>query len=215
VCRPRIGIFGGTFDPIHIGHLAVAERACDELGLDQVVFVPALRPPHKPHRRISGIKDRLAMLTLAIANNDRFAWSDVDMQCDEPSYTVTMLERIDRQFTGAELFFIIGEDSLRDFGTWHQPEHILRLTRLAVAARPGVVVTDELYQQVAGLRERVVRFPAPLLEVSSTALRNRVFEGKSIRYLVPSAVCEYVRTHGLYQESDTRSDHSKTNDSPV
>ncbi|MGI8483597.1 MAG: nicotinate-nicotinamide nucleotide adenylyltransferase, partial [Thermomicrobiales bacterium] len=134
---------------------------------------------------------------------------------NEPSYTVAMLERIDRQFFGAELFFIIGEDSLRDFGTWHHPELILRLTKLAVAARPGVVVGDELYRQVAGLREQVIKFSAPLLEVSSTALRNRVHEGKSIRYLVPATVCEYIQTHRLYQESDAPSDHSIENDMPV
>ncbi len=196
----RIGIFGGTFDPIHIGHLAVAERACDELGLHQVVFVPALKPPHKPYRVISPIADRLHMLELAIAHNDRFSWSDVDMRPDEPSYTVSMVERISEQYPGAEFYFIVGEDSLRDFGTWYQPAKILELTWLAVAGRPGVVIDDALYEQIPELRDRVVRFPAPLLEVSSTALRHRVLIGKSIRYLVPAEVFTYIRDHRLYLE---------------
>lgn len=213
--RPRIGIFGGTFDPIHIGHLAVAERACDELGLREVVFVPALRPPHKPHRRISSIENRLCMLEMAIAANDRFSWSDVDLQPDEPSYTVSMLERVGREYAGAELFFIIGEDSLRDFGTWHQADHILELTKLAVAARPGVIVAEDLYAKVPRLRKRVVRFAAPLLEVSSTALRQRVWEGKSIRYLVPAAVLDYIRIQRLYDGGDTKSAHPDTTKAPV
>jgi len=215
VSRPRIGIFGGTFDPIHIGHLAVAERACDELGLLKVVFVPALRPPHKPYRHISPIEDRLCMLKLAIGGNDRFLWSDVDMRPDEPSFTALMLERVGRQYPNAELFFIIGEDSLRDFGTWHQYDHILHLTKLAVAARPGVVVSDDIYAKVPGLRERVVRFAAPLLEVSSTALRQRVSEGKSIRYLVPTAIHEYIQIRRLYEGIDAKSTHPDPTDPRV
>jgi len=198
---PRaLGIFGGTFDPIHIGHLAVAERACDELGLDGVVFVPALLPPHKPHRIISPIDDRVTMLELAIQGNPRFSWSDVDMRPDEPSYTVSMLERMKERYPETELSFIVGEDSLRDFASWHQPDRILDLTRLVVADRPGVEVDESVYAEVPRLRERVVRFPAPLLEVSSTDLRRRVAEGYSIRYLVPSAVFAYIRDHGLYRE---------------
>lgn len=195
-----IGVFGGTFDPIHIGHLAVAERACDELGLDEVVFVPALQPPHKPHRVISPIQHRVTMLELAIAGNPRFCWSDVDMRPGEPSYTVSMLQRLQDQEPDADLAFIVGEDSLRDFATWHQPERILELTRLVVADRPGVEVDESVYAAVPGLRERVLRFPAPLLEVSSTALRARVAAGYSIRYLVPTAVFAYIEEHGLYRE---------------
>ncbi|MGC4191868.1 MAG: nicotinate-nucleotide adenylyltransferase [Thermomicrobiales bacterium] len=201
VLGPRaLGLFGGTFDPIHIGHLAVAERACDELGLDGVVFVPALLPPHKPHRIISPIHHRIAMLELAIQGNPRFSWSDVDMRPDEPSYTVSMLERMKQRYPDTELSFIVGEDSLHDFGTWHDPDRILDLTRLVVADRPGVDVDDSVYSVVPRLRDRVVRFPAPLLEVSSTDLRRRVADGFSIRYLVPTAVFAYIRDHGLYRE---------------
>lgn len=204
---PRtLGIFGGTFDPIHIGHLAVAERACDELGLDGVVFVPALQPPHKPHRIISPIADRVTMLKLAIAGNPRFSWSDVDMRPDEPSYTVSMLIRMRDRFPETELSFIVGEDSLRDFATWREPDRILDLTRLVVADRPGVEVDESVYADVPRLRSRVVRFPAPLLEVSSSELRRRVSEGLSIRYLVPEAVFGYIQERGLFLEStDIRS----------
>ncbi|MGC4106105.1 MAG: nicotinate-nucleotide adenylyltransferase [Thermomicrobiales bacterium] len=195
-----LGIFGGTFDPIHIGHLAVAERACDELGLDGVVFVPALLPPHKPHRIISPIADRVTMLELAIQGNPRFSWSDVDMRPDEPSYTVSMLERMKERYPDTELSFIVGEDSLRDFASWHEPGRILDLTRLIVADRPGVDVDESIYAHVPRLRERVVRFPAPLLEVSSTDLRKRVAGGYSVRYLVPTAVFAYIGEHRLYCE---------------
>jgi len=198
--RHSLGIFGGTFDPIHIGHLAVAERACDELGLDGVVFVPALLPPHKPHRIISPIEDRVTMLELAIQGNPRFSWSDVDMRPDEPSYTVSMLARMKARHPHTELSFIVGEDSLRDFASWHEPDRILALTRLVVADRPGVEVDESVYAEVPRLRERVVHFPAPLLEVSSTDLRRRVAEGHSIRYLVPSAVFAYIMERGLYRE---------------
>lgn len=198
--RGTLGIFGGTFDPIHIGHLAVAERACDELGLDGIVFVPALQPPHKPHRVISAIHHRVNMLELAIAGNPRFRWSDVDMRPGEPSYTVSMLERLHHQHPGEDLAFIVGEDSLRDFATWHQPDRILELSQLVVADRPGVEVDDSVYAQVPRLRDRVSRFQAPLLEVSSTELRARVADGHSIRYLVPSAVFAYIERTGLYRK---------------
>jgi nicotinate-nucleotide adenylyltransferase len=201
---PRsLGIFGGTFDPIHIGHLAVAERACDELGLEGVVFVPALLPPHKPHRVISPIADRVAMLELAIGGNPRFRWSDVDMRPDEPSYTVSMLERMQAEYPAAQLSFIVGGDSLRDFSTWHEPERILDLARLVVADRPGVEVDESVYEAVPRLRERVIRFPAPLLEVSSTDLRQRVAEGLSIRYLVPCRVHAFIVEQGLYRQPTT------------
>jgi nicotinate-nucleotide adenylyltransferase len=199
VSANRIGIFGGTFDPIHIGHLAVAERACDELGFERVVFVPALRPPHKPHRTISPIEDRLHMLELAIAGNARFAWSDVDLRPDAPSYTVRMLQRLGAEYPGAELFFIIGGDSLRDFGSWYQPEDILDLATLAVADRPGATIDQRVYEATPGLREKVIRFAAPLLEVSSTALRERVQANKSIRYLVSEPVYRYIEDRELYR----------------
>ncbi|HEU0163763.1 MAG TPA: nicotinate-nucleotide adenylyltransferase [Thermomicrobiales bacterium] len=202
----RIGIFGGTFDPIHIGHLAVAERACDELGVERVVFVPALRPPHKPHRTISPIEDRLHMLELAIAGNSRFSWSDVDLHPDEPSYTVRMLERLGAEYPGAELYFIIGGDSLRDFDSWYQPDEILRLATLAVADRPGIQVDESIYHALPGLREKVVRFAAPLLEVSSTALRERVGANKSIRYLVSEPVYRYIKERELYRRDSVLPD---------
>ncbi|MGB3304990.1 MAG: nicotinate-nucleotide adenylyltransferase [Thermomicrobiales bacterium] len=207
--NPRHGIFGGTFDPIHIGHLAVAERACDELGLESIIFVPALTPPHKPYRRVSPIDERVQMLELGIANNERFSWSDADMRPGEPSYTVSLLGRLHAAHPNAELHFIIGEDSLRDFGTWHRPREILQLTQLAVAGRPGVKIDERLYTQLPELRERVIRFDAPLLEVSSTALRRRVSEGKSIRYLVPDAVNQYVLETGLYREPDVIFDNTE------
>jgi len=200
VTRERIGIFGGTFDPIHIGHLAVAERACDELGIARILFVPAMKPPHKPHRVISPIADRLRMLELAISGNERFGWSDVDLRPDKPSYTVEMLEELARRHPDNDFDFIVGADSLRDFHTWHQPERILELARLIVADRPGVVVNNATYEGISGYGDRIVRFAAPLLEVSSTDLRQRRALGKSIRYLVPEPVFAYIHERGLYTQ---------------
>lgn len=198
----RIGILGGTFDPIHIGHLIIAESAADAYGLDTVFFTPAATPPHKTDTTISESSHRIAMVELAIADNPRFRLSLLDMDQGEASYTADLLQRFWIDFPDAELYFVIGTDSLREFPTWHEPERILAASRLLVAERPGVDITQAHLDAVNGLRERTAFFASHRIDVSATDIRGRCATGRSIRYLVPDAVVAYIREHALYNEQE-------------
>lgn len=198
----RIGVFGGTFDPPHIGHLALAESARDELGLDRVLFIPAAEPPHKRARPKSELSHRLAMTRLAVRGIPGFAVSSMEARRAGPSYTVETLRELKRRHPSAELWLLLGEDSLRDLPHWREPSAIVSLARLAVAPRP---------ERKPARRRRAaprVRLPgrhgiawleAPVLEVSSSDLRARARRGASLRVLVPDAVAAYVRRHRLYR----------------
>lgn len=194
----RLGLLGGTFDPIHIGHLVMASYAIDALELDAVWFMPAQTPPHKDHE-IADVVHRSAMCRLAVDLDTRFSFSDLDLQGDSPSYTSELLERVHEQLPAVELVFLIGTDSLASFPTWHQPERILDLASLGVAERPGTVLHERVLDALPGLRSRVQEFDSPLIELSSTEIRNRRRAGKSITYLVPEVVEDYIVEHGLYR----------------
>ena len=194
----RLGILGGTFDPIHIGHLVMASYAIDALNLDEVWFMPAQTPPHK-QREITDVAHRSAMCQLAVSLDSRFEFSDLDLREGSPSYTSELLELVHRQHPESELFFLIGTDSLASFPTWHQPEKILSLANLAVADRPGSPVPDDVLDALPGLRERVNEFDSPLIELSSTEIRERRQANKSITYLVPPSVEDYIIENGLYR----------------
>jgi nicotinate-nucleotide adenylyltransferase len=196
----RIGVLGGTFDPIHLGHLVIASHAADALTLDVVLFMPAQSPPHKLGKTISPIDHRIAMVNLAIDGDARFAFSDLDLTTGEPSYTAELVERLAAVHPEGEIFFIAGADSLRDFSTWYEPERILRHARLAIAARPGVEIDATMLNAMRDLRNRTSIFASPLMEISATGIRERVREGHSIRYLVPEAVERYIQEHGLYRD---------------
>lgn len=195
----RIGLFGGTFDPIHLGHLIIASLAADELGLDRVLFLPAQTPPHKLDDTITPPADRLAMLHLAVDGDDRFHISDADLGSGAPSYTSELVARLAKSMPDNRLFFIAGADSLRDFPTWHQPTIILRYVDLAILSRPGVEITERMLDAVPGLRDQVSFFPSPLIDISSTAIRERARRGASIRYLVPHDVERFITDRGLYR----------------
>ncbi len=194
----RLGILGGTFDPIHIGHLVMASYAIDALSLDSVWFMPAQTPPHK-HGQITGVEHRAEMCRLAVDLDSRFEFSNLDLQGDAPSYTSDLLERLHTLIPEAELIFLIGADSLVNFPTWHEPEKILSLASLGVAERPGSVVEASCLDALPGLRERVQLFDSPLIELSSTEIRARRQAGKSITYLVPERVENYILENGLYR----------------
>lgn len=200
--RKRLGLLGGTFDPIHAGHLILASHAVESLGLDQVLFIPAQVPPHKLGETISPAADRASMVQAAIAEDSRFAFSDLDLRSDEPSFTAELVTRISTEMPDYQHYFIIGSDSLRDFPTWHNPQEILEHVYLAVAERPGVHVTSDMLDSVPTLRRRVRLFNSPLIDISSTDIRRRVRAGRCIRYLVPEAVHEMIRERNLYRESD-------------
>jgi nicotinate-nucleotide adenylyltransferase len=197
----RLGILGGTFDPIHHGHLVAAEEASRQLALDRVLFVPAGAPPHKPARPISPVSHRLRMIELAIAGKSHFAVSHVDVDRPGPCYTVDTLELLRAEWgAGPRFFFIEGADSLSDIACWYRPQRLIELCELAVVERPGFE-TDlaELEKRLPGLTSRLHWVKMPRLEISSSDLRARVRAGRSISYLAPREVEAYVRQHGLYR----------------
>lgn len=201
----RIGLIGGTFDPIHYGHLVIAEEVRAALDLSIMIFIPAGQPPHKQGRPTTAADHRLAMLQLAIASNPSFTFSRVEMDRSGPSYLVDTL-RILREQRGpeAELFFLLGWDSLLDLHKWYDAEGILaQLTRLVAVGRPGFTEETEEYKgletKLPGLTHRLLLVPAPQLEISSTDLRHRIAEGRPIKYQVPEAVERYIIEHNLYR----------------
>jgi nicotinate-nucleotide adenylyltransferase len=190
----RLGLLGGTFDPIHIGHLWMAEHARDALALDSVLLVPAARPPHKPDPPITSFDVRYRMVELAVAGVPGLVASRLEESAADPSFTVDTLDRVVRQHPGAELWLVIGGDSLRDLPSWREPQAIVRRARLAVLPRAG---DAELPAVPPGAC--VDWLGGPRLHVSSTALRARVRRGESIRFLVPESVRELIATAGLYR----------------
>jgi len=197
---PRIGVIGGTFDPLHYGHLVLAENARVQLRLDRVLFVLAGQPPHKPYQPITPARHRVAMVEVAIADNPAFALSRVDLGRPGPHYTVDMLALLRQEYPRAELFFLMGGDSLAGFPAWRDPAGIARLARLVVMQRPGYEPDLlALEQAVPGIRERLVWLDALYLDIAASDLRRRVREGLPLRYLVPSPVEIYIREHRLYE----------------
>ena len=193
--RPRrIGLLGGTFDPPHWAHLVLAESARSELDLDEVWFVPAGRPPHKRGRRISPAATRLRLLERALAGLDGFRVEPMETKRRGASYTVDTLEALRERHPRAEWWLLIGADMLNDLPRWRRPARVLELARLAVMARDGNGL-----RRPPGLGPRRLRIlRPPRIDLSSTWIRRRVREGRSIRFLVPDAVERYIRAHRLY-----------------
>lgn len=203
--RRRVGLLGGTFDPVHIAHLHIAACALHELALDEVRFIPAGAPPHKPGRPISDAADRVRMLELAIAGVDGFAVDTLDLRGEGPSYTSELLERIRAAEPDAELWFIIGGDSLAELHTWHRPERVVELARLAVADRPGWDIDQALDSSpVPGLRHRVDMFSTVPVDLSASLIRERVGAGMPVDWLVPEPVLRHIDVQGLYAPSGER-----------
>ena len=196
---PVIGVFGGSFDPIHLGHLLVAEQAREQLALAQVLFLPAARSPHKARQAPAADLHRRAMVQLAIADHDAFALSTVDLDRPAPSYTVDSLKLLRAARPATEWVLILGADSLAGLATWREPARIAAQARLAVFARPGAALDlDAMQGQMPFLVGRVVEIEGPRVEISATDIRRRQAAGHSIRYLVPEAVRAYIAAHGLY-----------------
>jgi nicotinate-nucleotide adenylyltransferase len=194
----RVGLFGGTFDPPHLGHLALAEWAREQLALDRIVFMPAGTPPHKLGRVRSTTERRLAMTRLAVRGNPAFTVSTLEARRAGPSFTVDTLRALRARHRGARLYLLMGADSLAEFATWHEPDAILELATIAVAERPRAarVTRGKRFRAGAG----IVRLDNPGIEVSSSAIRARASAGKSVRYLVPDSVAAYIVRHRLYRE---------------
>lgn len=190
----RVGVFGGSFDPVHAGHLIMAEVAADRLRLDEVAFVPAALPAHKRDRALASFADRCAMIRIAIRGNSRFALSTIEGDRGGVSFTADTLTALARK--GTSLTFILGEDSLAELHTWRDPDRIVRLARLAVVPRgEGRRSAPRLR---ASWRKRIVALDPPRIGISSSEIRRRLRAGRSVRYWVPDPVLAYIRRHGLY-----------------
>ena len=196
----RFGVLGGSFDPPHYGHLALAETARVQLQLARVLFVPAGEPPHKTDVDLSPIAKRVALVQAAIADNGSFALSRVDVDRAGPHYTVDMLRLLRTEFPQVtDWFLLLGEDSLHDFLSWRAPEEILELAELAVMRRPEKPAPLAMLQErLPTLERRLTWLDVPPLHLSATELRRRVREGLPLRYLVPLPVEVLIRKHQLY-----------------
>ncbi len=200
----KIGVMGGTFNPVHYGHLLIAENAYEQYGLEHVFFMPTGRSPHKDGRQIISAAQRCEMVRLAIDGNPHFSCSDYETTKADVSYTYLTLQAFTQRFPGTELYFIMGADSLADFEHWLHPEEISRLSTILVAVR------DELnIKELMPIREhlkkayhaKIAFINTPGFSVSSRLIRKRVTEHSSIRYLVPDAVEQYIRQHHIYIET--------------
>jgi nicotinate-nucleotide adenylyltransferase len=212
---PRLGIFGGTFDPVHLGHLRVAQEALDILGLDEMIFVPVSIPPHKPDRNILSFESRWRMLQLAIAGNSRFRLSDLEQRMPGKSYTVHSLRLLQSETPGGELFFLVGRDAFFEMDTWYDYKEIFRLAHIVVLCRPECSEDEildfmcrkvsELYRIASENREILHPVLRPVhilqntrIDISSTRIRELASRGQSVRYLVPDGVWSYIGENDLY-----------------
>jgi nicotinate-nucleotide adenylyltransferase len=187
----RTGILGGTFDPIHLGHLAAAHAAMDCAGLDRVLFVPTGVPPHRPPATARA-EDRLEMCRLAIAGETRFEVSDIELQREGRSYTVDTLRELHRLFPGDELFVILGWDAARLIGTWHEPDEVRRLAKIVIVTRPGSGTPD-------GAAGMLCERPTP--NISGSELRRAIARGDDVSDRLPAAVATYIADRGLYGDN--------------
>jgi nicotinate-nucleotide adenylyltransferase len=196
---------GGTFDPIHIGHLAAAEEAREALGLDRILFVPAGDPPHKPAAAVTEASHRVAMVELAIRGNGAFELSRVEVDRAGPSWTVDTLDALAASERAAgrqpNLTLILSAESFTGLPSWHEPRRLFATARIAVVPRAGLEAPDDEWvaRHFPGVDADVVRLSSPRIRLSATEIRDRVAAGRSIRYLVPDAVIAYIGDHGLYQ----------------
>lgn len=198
----KIGIFGGAFNPIHNGHLLLAEQAREQCELDEVWFVPTRIPPHKTADNLSSGPNRLEMIRLATAGMPAFKASSIELERNEVSWTVDTLSRFNEKRPDDELFFMIGADSLRDLPTWKEPEKIVGLATI-IAVNRGLVddnFKESLEALSESIRARIQLVSIPGIDISSTDIRERVRDGKSIRFLVPRSIERYLLEHGLFKE---------------
>ena len=200
----RIGILGGTFDPPHVGHLWLATLAADAMSLDRVLFMPAAQPPHKRRKGMTRATDRLLMTRLAIAGDEAFGLTLIEMERPGPSYTIDSVEELQRLYgTDASLYLLMAADSLADIDTWREPDALLERIEWVVAPRPGSAIPDRsaLEERFGANASRIHLLEGPSLDVSSSEIRRRVAARRAIRYLVPRGVEELIAQRGLYRRA--------------
>jgi nicotinate-nucleotide adenylyltransferase len=196
--QPRLGVLGGSFDPPHIAHLAIASEACHALGLARVLFVPAAAPPHKDERERTAAGVRLEMVSLAIDDDLRFTVSGIEIERGLV-YTADTLRALSTRYSDHDLVFIMGSDSLLQLETWHEPEELLSLCTLAVAPRPGVAPEAIATAAARWGDHRVLLLDVPMMDVASSDIRERAAQYRPVRYLVPHRVEQYILETGLYR----------------
>lgn len=198
----KLGVLGGTFDPVHMGHVVLAEHAQEQLRLDRVLWLPAGEPWRKKDAVVSSREDRLAMVERAVAGNLGFDVCKLEIERAGPTYTAETLAELGEVYRNSELVFLLGRDALEDLPNWRDPERVIELASLAVASRGADRPSGEgLERLVPGLASRVVWIDMPPLDISATELRQRAREGRSLRYLVPEGVMAYIRDRGLYRDT--------------
>jgi len=197
----KIGIMGGTFDPVHLAHLIIAEQARVELKLDKIIFIPVGKPWMKSDRKIADSADRVEMVRLAIQSNASFSLSTLEVERPGSTFTVDTLEQLWQELGLAnQLFLLLGWDSLKDLPAWKAPYRISKIATIVAFPRPGFDKPDTAALEAAapGISKNMVTMDRPLIGISSTDIRERVASGKSIRYLVPDAVADYIISYNLY-----------------
>jgi nicotinate-nucleotide adenylyltransferase len=197
----RLGILGGTFDPIHYGHLFLAEETRARFRLDGVVFVPNGNPPHKNAGAVTPAAHRYALTQLAIRDNPAFRCSPMEMRRAGPAYTVETLTQLHAENPGAELFYITGVDAIAEILTWRRPEEVIRLATFIAAARPGFTLEMLQNRLPPAYLDRILPMDSPMLNISSTEIRRRLRRNLPVRYLLPDAALEYICEHGLYRKA--------------
>lgn len=198
--KRALGIIGGTFDPIHYGHLITAACALDQFALEQVIFVPAAIPPHKRERQLTSEEERYEMTVLATRENPQFCVSDVEIKRGGISFTVDTLRHFHQSYPEHELYFIIGGDTVPDIASWRSPEELMQLAHFVVGGRPGYTyegLTTEFYRKY---QDRILFLEMPGIGISSTELRKRVESNQTIKYQLPPAVEAYIFAHQLYHK---------------
>jgi nicotinate-nucleotide adenylyltransferase len=200
--KHRMGIFGGTFDPIHIGHLVTAEAVRDEYGMDEVLFIPAAHPPHKQNQQVTPASHRFKMAVYATSSNPHFQVLSLELERPGLSYTIDTVYELFRRFgEGTEFYFITGADTIQEIHTWHRIEELLGICHFIAATRPGCTPDIDSIRESFGRlgMANIHRLSTPALEISSTDIRERVKRGYSIKYIVPEQVEAYIYKEGLYK----------------
>ena len=195
----KLGIMGGTFNPIHNAHLMLAKAALDEYSLDKVMFLPNYQPPHKECDMMADASIRHLMIQEAISGRERFFVSDFEIKKGGLSYTVDTLRAFEKMYQGYELYFIIGGDSLRDFMSWRQPEEIAKRCRILVYARDGVDPLPQIKHLTETMGAKIDIIHAPFVDISSSYIRQCIAEGKSVDKYVPKEVLDIIKTNNLYK----------------
>jgi nicotinate-nucleotide adenylyltransferase len=202
----KMGILGGTFDPIHLGHLVIAEQVTDALGLERVIFVPSGVPPHKPASSVKASgEDRSRMVEVAIGGNGKFCMDRIEIDAREAMYSVDTVPLVKERYEGDEWYFILGSDEVSNLLSWKEPDRLLEEAYVAAAARPGYDISnlDHLAEALENYH-KIVPVECTLMNISATRIRRMVSEGESIRYLVPDGVYEFIHDRGLYDAGQGR-----------